>query len=874
MYAETAEHLRNAVSETKEQHEKSLNSKAATGWQLTCKTRDEAHTRVLDKWDAQNEQWEALKQKQAIKFDKRPGDLAMERLDEHRKKVEIMQHLEMAAPIQEREGGRQWEWRMSLRNNWTRYVAIGNVFSELYYVRDELAFADPEHVRRPKNEAEDGVSYSTQSGRSVLNSAHLVSRRARLAKRVGKLLPGNLPEEDVEMLELVGQGLHDVAAREAARRISFEDLEEEIANASIETWAEIQKIKSDENLAKENAAAKRNADAERLEIERLKKLGPHCTLDAYRLSARVEVSPSNFVPSASLNGGVTSVASGTALGISTSVLTADSIKGSTTHVSTVVRNTGTTALYYQWTRDGTGLGPKQLPHSNKPPVSCTWFLTEMEGSLKPGESKKVQWTFKASVPGVYLDGWRLVTKPKLRTGPLNPIALRGVAFAEDPHSFPRRALDDELKRKEMFAKVSKVVRRVVNKVVTPERGERVATKPPRLGEWSTGGAPSSGPECAFFTAANVGRRPRVFFHPEVFETLCRICADAKALARLMPVEEGEEEEEDVPAEPVEPTLNENGEEIPPPASPSWGDWDGSVEAVESALDLLAKRCETNMEWKPTHVECVEVAEGEDTPGDTPPPLLASESLEMFRQHFNSAIEESLVPESRADLLAASMTEVLVTALDGVDKAARRARRMHEPRPVVPAEPAEGDDPPAEETPKPPELDADGNEIPPHPEPEPKWMKKYRKQLRDSVSVMLGEAMDSFEGPSEQGFQKAVTAVSLETERRAKELEQIAGRRRRALRFGSAFEEEKQSSRANSLKSLGEEDVGEDNGEGVGEDNASATSDHNSMHSSHSSSASMHSADGAAWEAFELRRRQRALTRQDPGEGAEDWEGEK
>jgi hypothetical protein len=132
LYAETAHHLRTANDASQKTHNDSINQKAHTGWQLHCKTRDEAHTRALDKWDAQRETWEALKQQQSIKFDKRPGDLAMERLDEHRRKIEVMQHLEMAAPIQEREGGAQWEWRMSLRNNWTRTVAVGNVFSELY----------------------------------------------------------------------------------------------------------------------------------------------------------------------------------------------------------------------------------------------------------------------------------------------------------------------------------------------------------------------------------------------------------------------------------------------------------------------------------------------------------------------------------------------------------------------------------------------------------------------------------------------------------------------------------------------------------------------------------------------------------------------
>jgi hypothetical protein len=214
-YAETAHRLREAVSLESETLRASLNEKAHTGWELHCKTRDEAHARALDAWEARRERWDALKRALAIRHDKRPGDLAMERCDEHRRKMEILTHLDMAAPVHEREGGTQWEWRMGLRNNWTRYVAVGNVFSELYYVRDELAFADPEHVRRVRH-AEDGASYSTKSGRSVLNSRYLTDRRRRLGARVANLLPGELRDEEVEALEVVGEGAHVVARGGAA----------------------------------------------------------------------------------------------------------------------------------------------------------------------------------------------------------------------------------------------------------------------------------------------------------------------------------------------------------------------------------------------------------------------------------------------------------------------------------------------------------------------------------------------------------------------------------------------------------------------------------------------------------------------------------
>ena len=844
-YAETAQKLRDAVAAEQETLNRSINKKAHTGWELHCKTRDEAHTRALDKWEAQRETWEALKHARAIQFDKRPGDLAMERCDEHRRKMEILNHLDMAAPVHEREGGTQWEWRMGLRNNWTRYVAVGNVFSELYYVRDELAFADPEHVRRARH-AEDGASYSSVSGRSVLNSKYLADRRWRLRRRVADLLPGALRDEEVEALEVVGEGAHNVAQREASRRITFEDLEEEIANRSIETWAAIQKCREDARHAEETRAARRAAELEKREIARLAALGPHCVLDTHRLSARLELRPRPV--------GLANVGSGDSRD---EEIVVDSIRGTVAHAHATLRNTGSTALFYSWTREGVEGINRALPHSKGPGGASAWFLTEMEGSLRPGESKKVQWTFKAHAPGVYVDGWRLVTRPELRGGSLNPVILRGVATSEDAQSFPRRALAQELERREMMNKVANVVRRVVKDVRTPERALRNATKPPRASAVANGGAPASGPKPALFVSANKERRPRVYFHEDVFDALAEVFAEARSLRDAMPVPEGEEEEEEDTESARKAAEKEGAEddagEVPPEdarRSESWGDWDGSLAAVESALERLERRVASAPEWtKPEASEADETSgEGDGSEADADarekenertPPETAAASLARLRAASDDAISASLVPASRADLLASSLAETLALALDGVERAARRARRAHEPRPAPTPEPAEGEAP---ETPAAGDGDGDGDaEAPKQPEPEPRWMRRYRKQLAESIFDMLGDAIDDFEGPGDIGYEAAVLEVKAETDRRAEALEKKAGERRRASRLGAVADDFF-----------------------VDDDDARRRFSENKTSGSSSPGGS---ADGDAWEAFEMRRRQRQLTRRDPGEGA-------
>ena len=134
-------HTADAAEDRKKNH---------TGWELHVKMGEVSHGNALSKWESQKREWERIKQERAIAFDKRPGDLVMERCDEHRRKLEILSHLNMAVPIAEREGGEPWLWKMSLRDNWTRWVNVGNEFSGLFYVRDEMAFVDAEQVRRPQ----------------------------------------------------------------------------------------------------------------------------------------------------------------------------------------------------------------------------------------------------------------------------------------------------------------------------------------------------------------------------------------------------------------------------------------------------------------------------------------------------------------------------------------------------------------------------------------------------------------------------------------------------------------------------------------------------------------------------------------------------
>ena len=87
------------------------------------------------------------------------------------------------------------------------------------------------------------------------------------------------------MLEVVGEGMANLAEARARKRITFEDLEEQIAKDSVETWAAIQKRRADDRAATETRRATAAAAKEAREIARLAALGPHCERGAERINA-------------------------------------------------------------------------------------------------------------------------------------------------------------------------------------------------------------------------------------------------------------------------------------------------------------------------------------------------------------------------------------------------------------------------------------------------------------------------------------------------------------------------------------------------------------------------------------------------------------
>ena len=88
------------------------------------------HERALSRWAEQQSHWENHAQKASQKTGRPMEQSVVQRAEEHREKLEVMELLDRAIPLEVKSGGHSWYH--SLRGDGTRFVQIGNMFSGLH----------------------------------------------------------------------------------------------------------------------------------------------------------------------------------------------------------------------------------------------------------------------------------------------------------------------------------------------------------------------------------------------------------------------------------------------------------------------------------------------------------------------------------------------------------------------------------------------------------------------------------------------------------------------------------------------------------------------------------------------------------------------
>ena len=161
------------------------------------------HERALSRWAEQQSHWENHAQKASQKTGRPMEQSVVQRAEEHREKLEVMELLDRAIPLEVKSGGHSWYH--SLRGDGTRFVQIGNMFSGLHLpVKLHRENVEYEHVRKPLLAAlcksrvdEDGNRIGPRTWR---DEEYLVRRLRMYQKKMEDMAPGKVPHD--EHLEL------------------------------------------------------------------------------------------------------------------------------------------------------------------------------------------------------------------------------------------------------------------------------------------------------------------------------------------------------------------------------------------------------------------------------------------------------------------------------------------------------------------------------------------------------------------------------------------------------------------------------------------------------------------------------------------------
>ena len=167
---ELKEHLVH-MNETREK-EKEERKRRLQGMHIFERLDDKREERILTRHEKRQREWEEFRTRMVKKLGKHhdPDNLVFNRAEEWRAMLEEKDLLMKAQPIESRQGSNLWQ--MSLRDAWTRYIAVGGPFSGLempYIDRPELR---PDSIYTIRNPFNDTTQYPTREVREIDSRTH------------------------------------------------------------------------------------------------------------------------------------------------------------------------------------------------------------------------------------------------------------------------------------------------------------------------------------------------------------------------------------------------------------------------------------------------------------------------------------------------------------------------------------------------------------------------------------------------------------------------------------------------------------------------------------------------------------------------------
>merc|ERR1711871_1845853 len=157
----------------------------------------------VELWNLRNKQWRQFEHKISKKLNKREQDLVMVRSEDYRLQMEQYDLLQKATPLHEKHGSSYW--LMSLRNEGTRYVPVGNIFSGLWCPVKENSDPSGLQIRRPGPQKGPMLVHDPDTGEvrgmKTWEDSHLLKARAHeLRKYVKKIRAPDINHDVAEGL--------------------------------------------------------------------------------------------------------------------------------------------------------------------------------------------------------------------------------------------------------------------------------------------------------------------------------------------------------------------------------------------------------------------------------------------------------------------------------------------------------------------------------------------------------------------------------------------------------------------------------------------------------------------------------------------------
>ncbi|KAL3660441.1 hypothetical protein V7S43_014593 [Phytophthora oleae] len=368
---------------------------------------------ALRKWRQMNREWETFKARAARRLGKAPQELVMSKAAAYREQREMYDALQKARPLSDKVGGDIW--LVSLRNEGTRFVPVGNIFSGLFCPIRESTNLGP-RVRRPLDYQENQENREHEASRPLSKlekrSLNLLERKKwRLRKQLKIIQPHEIDRSATSHLSVGTEDLFKWASGATEEFGGDSEEEESVRSYStgVDEAARRRRLRSYASPSSPKAVTKAGSGSSQfagpsLRISHVADEGDDAGITSASDAIRKMNTPEVCLPPLRLS-------------FYTPV-------GEQEQRSLSITNDGNTIVHYQWWRapfedENAKLtthlrGNRSRKEEQELERFTTTSVSKLGGTLLPGETQHFVFTFESSKAGVYLEKWLLDADPQPR----------------------------------------------------------------------------------------------------------------------------------------------------------------------------------------------------------------------------------------------------------------------------------------------------------------------------------------------------------------------------------------------------------------------------------------------------------------------------